>query len=148
MRAGKANKFPCRYDLGFLPESQACWKPRGSLNIRRLELPPCAVTNREYPDGLPTLINFINDAINVRLLAVEQMPQFPSQLSSFRGGRTAMGMDRKRGYRLFQAVVPARGRLRFGGVLFHIKGFKIAGCAIGKLNAICHVCDGCRQRPL
>jgi hypothetical protein len=94
------------------------------------------VTNREHPDCLPTLINFINDAINVRLLAVEQVPQFTSQLSRFRGFRTAIGVGRKLVYHLLQPVVPSRGGLGFGSVLFDIKGFEIARGALGKLNVI------------
>ena len=51
---------------------------RASSNIGRLNLSPRAVTNREHPDRLSTLIDFIYDPINVRLLAVEQVAQFPS----------------------------------------------------------------------
>src|SRR5260370_1520771 len=148
MRRGKANNLPWRYDFGFLAESQTCWKPRGYLDIGRLDLPSWAVTNREHPDRLRTLINFINDAIDVRLLAVKQVPQFPPQLSRFRGYSTAIGVGRKRVYRLLQPVVPSRGRLGFGSVLFHIKGFEITRCALGKLNVIFHDCAACRQRPL
>ena len=65
-------------DFGVVAESQVCWKPRGSLDIRRLEPPPCAVTNREHPDRLSALIDFIYDPVHVRFLAVEQVPQFSS----------------------------------------------------------------------
>ena len=41
--------------------------------IGRRELPPRAMTNREHPDRLPPLIDFINDSINVRLMAVKQV---------------------------------------------------------------------------
>src|SRR3981189_328266 len=148
MRHYGANKLARPYDFGVVAESQVCWKPRGSLDIRRLEPPPCAVTNREHPDRLSALIDFIYDTVHVRFLAVEQVPQFSSKLSSFWGHRAAIGAGRKRVDRLLHAVVPARGRFGFGSVLFHIKGFEIAGRAIGKLNVTCHVCDGCRQRPL
>lgn len=66
------------YDFGVVAESQVCWKPRGSLDIGRLEPPPCAVTNREHPDRLSALIDFIYDPVHVRFLAIEQVPQFPS----------------------------------------------------------------------
>jgi hypothetical protein len=49
---------------------------RYPTDIGRVELPPCAVMKREHPDRLSTLINFIDDPINVRLFAVEQVPQF------------------------------------------------------------------------
>ena len=51
---------------------------RYPTDIGRVELPPCAVMKREHPDRLSTLINFIDDPINVRLFAVEQVPQFSS----------------------------------------------------------------------
>jgi hypothetical protein len=64
--------------LELLQKSQVCWKPRCSLDIGRLEPPPCAVTNREHPDRLSALIDFIYDPVHVRFLAIEQVPQFPS----------------------------------------------------------------------
>jgi hypothetical protein len=36
---------------------------------------PCAVANGQHPHRLPLFIEFIDDAIDVRLLAVEQLPQ-------------------------------------------------------------------------
>jgi hypothetical protein len=53
---------------------------RGSFNIGRLNLPPCAVTNREYPDRLSAFIDFINDAINARLLAARRTKRSRSAL--------------------------------------------------------------------
>jgi hypothetical protein len=43
--------------------------PAGSLDIGRLEPPPGAVTNREHPDRLSALIDFIYDPVRVRFLA-------------------------------------------------------------------------------
>ena len=43
--------------------------------IGRLELPPSAVAHGEHPHCLPTFIEFIDDTIDIRLLAVEQVPQ-------------------------------------------------------------------------
>ena len=43
--------------------------------IGGLELPPGAVANREYPHCLPTFVEFIDDTVDVRLFAVEQVPQ-------------------------------------------------------------------------
>jgi len=84
----------------YASKSNDCASPTGaisnSFNIGRLELPPGAVPNREHPDRLSAIINLIYDPINVRLLAVEQVPQFPSQLSSFRSYSTTIGIDRKR----------------------------------------------------
>ena len=75
MRGCETNKLPWRYDFGFL-ENLRLPEARGLLNVGRLELPPCAVSNREHPDRLSTLIDLIYDPIDVRLLAVEQVAQF------------------------------------------------------------------------
>jgi hypothetical protein len=91
--------------------------------------------SQEHPDRLSTLIDFIHNPINMGLLAVEQVPQFPSQLSSFRSYRTTIWIDRKRVYRLLQPLVPLKGHLGFSSILFHIKGFKIAGRAISKTQS-------------
>ena len=43
--------------------------------IGRLQVPPSAVADGEQPHGLPTFIEFIDDTVDIRLLAVEQLPQ-------------------------------------------------------------------------
>ena len=43
--------------------------------IRPLERSPCAVANCDHPYLLPMFIEFIDDAVDVGFLAVEQVPQ-------------------------------------------------------------------------
>jgi hypothetical protein len=96
----------------------------GALNLHEigwLELSPCAVADREYPNRLPPFIDFVYDPINVRLLAVKQVAQLSLCPSSFRCKRTAMGMRRKCIHSLLQVVVPPSGIAGLGGALFHVK---------------------------
>jgi hypothetical protein len=66
--------------------------PRGGFlcETGRRELSPRAMTNREHPDRLPPLIDFINDSINVRLFAVKQVQQLSLNRPSFWGNRAAI----------------------------------------------------------
>jgi len=66
--------------------------------------------NREYPYAVPPFIDFKNCAVNMRLGSIEELPQLPLNLSRFRGGRAAVRARFKCVHRLFQFVVPARGR--------------------------------------
>jgi hypothetical protein len=61
-------------------QSLSLQKWRGLLGIGRLEPSPGAVTNRKHSDRLWTLIDLVDNPVNVRLLAVEQVPQFPLSL--------------------------------------------------------------------
>jgi hypothetical protein len=65
--------------------------------IGGLELPPCTVADREHPHRLPLFIDFIENPVDVRLLAVEQVPQLSFRPASFRRNGAAMGM-RARAY--------------------------------------------------
>jgi hypothetical protein len=131
--------------FGFRAESQAARSPAVYLTSEALSFrrAPCRMWTTHT---LLTVIDFIDDPVNVRLLAVTQVPQFASRPSGFRGCRTAMRKGRKHENRFLQTVTPARGRLGLGGVLFQEKGFKIVGRAIGKLNVICLACNGYRQK--
>jgi hypothetical protein len=79
--------------------------------IGGLELPPCTVADVEHQHRLPLFFDFIDDPVDVRLLAVEQVPQLPFGPSSFGSNGAAMGMQRQRMHSLLQPVVPARGSL-------------------------------------
>ena len=68
--------------------------------FRRFDLAPCAVANGKHPHGLQLLIDFIDDPINVRLLAVKQVPPLSFPPSCFRGNRAALGKRSDRIYRL------------------------------------------------
>ena len=50
--------------------------PRGYplREIGRHELSPCAVADGEHQHGLPAFIDLINDPIDVRFLAIKQVP--------------------------------------------------------------------------
>jgi len=110
--------------FGFRAESQAARSPAVYLTSEALSFrrAPCRMWTTHT---LLTVIDFMDDPVNVRLLAVTQVPQFASRPSGFRGCRTAMRKGRKHENRFLQTVTPARGRLGLGGVLFQEKGFKI-----------------------
>jgi len=67
------------------------------------------MANREHPHCWPPFIDLINDPIDVRLLAVKQVPQLSLRPPSFRGNRAAVGIRCERIDSLLQSVVPASG---------------------------------------
>jgi len=102
-----------------------------SVQIRRLKWLPGAVTNREHPYVVSTLVNFENNAVDVWLDAIEEMAQLPFHLARFRGAGAAVRSRFKGVHRSFQAVVPARCVGRSRRILLKIQGFKIADRASG-----------------
>jgi hypothetical protein len=61
------------------------------FEVGRFNLPPGAVSDVEHPHRFSPFICFINDAIDMRLIAVKQVTQLPLCLSGFRGNRAAQG---------------------------------------------------------
>ena len=55
----------------------------GLLKFGRLELAACAVANGQYPYGPFCLIHFVDNPIDVRLPAMEQIPQRSLAFSRF-----------------------------------------------------------------
>ncbi len=86
-----------------------------------MEISPCPVSDREYPHCPLALIDFINDTIHVRFLAIKQVPQIALYPSSLRRHRTAVGIRRQPIYGLFQTVVPAGGSARLYRILLYIE---------------------------
>jgi hypothetical protein len=68
--------------------------PRRILHqIGRFNLPSFAVADVDYPHYLPLFFDFIDHPINVRLLAVKQLPQLSLRVSRFRSNRAAQGNE-------------------------------------------------------
>jgi hypothetical protein len=59
------------------------------FEVGRFNLPPGAVSDVDHPHRLPPFIYFINDPIDMRLIAVKQVPQLPLCLPGFRGNWAA-----------------------------------------------------------
>lgn len=101
-----------------------------------------------YPNHAVWFVDLVDDAVRVRLLAVEQMTQRPFGLSAFRSNRATTRKAFQSKDSLLQSVVPARCGSRFAGMDFLEKMAEVVGRANRQLNAVWHVSGGSRQtRP-
>src|SRR5215469_10969389 len=116
-----------------------------SLEIGPFESSPCSVPNGQNPNCTPLFINLLDDAIDVRFLAVKQMPQPSFHLLALGSDGAAIRIPSKRRHRLLQPVEPSCCSFGFPGLLFQIQELQVSNCSISQLNAVCHVCGGSRQ---
>jgi hypothetical protein len=73
------------------PQKLSCVFLHSLFEVARSDLPPGAVSDVEHPHRLPPFFCFINDPIDMRFIAVKQVPQLPLRLPRFRGNRVAQG---------------------------------------------------------
>jgi hypothetical protein len=80
-------------------------------DIGSFELSPSPMTDGENEYQSPRLVSLINDAINVRLLAVKHVPQRSLCARTLRNQRTATGAQFEGVNGLLQIVVPPGCRM-------------------------------------
>jgi hypothetical protein len=101
----------------------------------------CPVADGQHVNSSAGLINFVNGAVDVRLISVEQMAKRPFRPSALRRDGTAPREVRKGIDRLFEAVEPPRRGLRFRRIYLRVKKTEIAFGTNCKFNGACHA-DG------
>ena len=72
------------------------------FEVGRFNLPPGAVSDVEHAHRLPPFIYFINDPIDMRLIAVKQVPQIPPPPTRCTSARRHVTPQRSFPYKEFQ----------------------------------------------